>query len=86
MLATYEEAERPRILPLGYLLEECHRLHVHMRPGQLLSAQMALLSRRLIGVGDPSGADRRQLWQVVTVPSIGVWRPLQERLIRGRRI
>lgn len=43
MLATYEEAETPSIPLLGHLLEECHRLHGHMRPGQLLSAQMALL-------------------------------------------
>jgi formylmethanofuran dehydrogenase subunit E len=61
MLATYEEAERRGILPLGELLEECHRLHGHMCPGQLLGARMALLGCRLIGLVDPRGADRKKL-------------------------
>src|SRR5918997_4085684 len=47
--------------PLDELLEECARLHGHMCAGQLLGARMSQLGCRLIGVDDPSGADRKKL-------------------------
>lgn len=43
------------------LLRECERLHGHLCPGQVLGVRMALLGCRLIGVGDPRGADRKKL-------------------------
>jgi formylmethanofuran dehydrogenase subunit E len=46
---------------LEVLLQECERLHGHMCAGQLLGARMALLGCRMIGVGDPRGADRKKL-------------------------
>src|ERR671917_2623932 len=46
---------------LDALLEECGRLHGHMCAGQLLGARMAVLGCRLIGVEDPTGADRKRL-------------------------
>lgn len=47
--------------PLDELLAECGRLHGHMCAGQLLGARMAVLGCRLIGIGDPRGADRKKL-------------------------
>ena len=44
------------------LLEECGRLHGHVCPGQLLGVRMALLGCRLVGVGEPKGADRKKLF------------------------
>jgi formylmethanofuran dehydrogenase subunit E len=46
---------------LDQLLEECKRLHGHMCAGQLLGARMAMLGCRLIGIGDPRGADQKKL-------------------------
>lgn len=46
---------------LDDLLRECEGLHGHLCPGQLLGVRMALLGCRLIGVGDPRGADRKKL-------------------------
>ena len=43
------------------LLEECGRLHGHICPGQLLGVRMALLGCRLIGIEDPTGADKKKL-------------------------
>jgi formylmethanofuran dehydrogenase subunit E len=48
-------------LTLDDLLTECGRLHGHMCAGQLLGARMAVLGCRLVGVGDPRGADRKKL-------------------------
>src|ERR1700754_3048970 len=61
MIATCEETQRQGPRPLGELLEECHRLHGHICPGQLLGARMAVLGCRLIGVVEPRGADRKKL-------------------------
>ncbi|HEX8141761.1 MAG TPA: FmdE family protein [Pyrinomonadaceae bacterium] len=43
------------------LLEECRLLHGHLCAGQLLGVRMALLGCRLIGIGEPRGADRKRL-------------------------
>ncbi|HEX8459669.1 MAG TPA: FmdE family protein [Pyrinomonadaceae bacterium] len=47
--------------PLDVLLSECEILHGHICPGQVLGARMALLGCKLVGVGDPRGADRKKL-------------------------
>lgn len=47
--------------PIESLLEECERLHGHLCPGQLLGVRMALSGCRLVGVGDPRGAERKKL-------------------------
>ncbi|MGA9767952.1 MAG: FmdE family protein [Blastocatellia bacterium] len=61
MLTTSEKAEKRSPQQLTELLDECHRLHGHICPGQLLGARMAVLGCRLIGVGDPRGSDRKKL-------------------------
>ena len=55
------EGVKGGIPPLDELLAECGRLHGHMCAGQLLGARMAVLGCRLIGIGDPRGADRKKL-------------------------
>jgi formylmethanofuran dehydrogenase subunit E len=47
--------------PLDDLLKECGRLHGHICPGQVLGVRMALQGRRLIGINDPKGSDRKSL-------------------------
>jgi formylmethanofuran dehydrogenase subunit E len=61
-MRTTSEKTRERVQPpLGELLDECHRLHGHICPGQLLGARMAVLGCRRIGVDEPRGADRKKL-------------------------
>lgn len=49
------------MLNLGELLQACERQHGHLCPGQVLGARMAILGCRLLGLGEPQGADRKKL-------------------------
>jgi formylmethanofuran dehydrogenase subunit E len=55
------EGVKAGLPPLDELLAECGRLHGHLCAGQLLGARMAVLGCRLVGIGDPRGADRKKL-------------------------
>jgi formylmethanofuran dehydrogenase subunit E len=54
-------ASRPAEETFAALLEESVRVHGHLCAGQVLGVRMSLLGLREAGIGDPKGADRKNL-------------------------
>ena len=49
------------------LLEKAETAHGHMCPGQILGVRMALTGLRLLGIAEPTGADRKRLVTYVEI-------------------
>lgn len=49
------------------LLEESVMIHGHLCPGQVLGVRLSMLGLRLIGIDDPKGEDRRNIYVIVEI-------------------
>ena len=49
------------------LLANSVKVHGHICAGQVIGVRMSMLAMRLIGIDDPTGADRKKLYVLVEI-------------------